>query len=186
MPRVLKARIMVSSEVTGTLVKGVVIGGSLGALGAWAFNSWGGGREAGAGADDSGDPLRANALTLLQKYPHLTGDSNMYVALQEPVPLFLQVDSEAVRPLLGSLDTLVSTFSDLHRGSTRPADVAIALRARREASNRLHALTRKARQEKPLLASEIDEDLQTLKKCMDGYIHNCMQQSNLNMMERAL
>ena len=174
---------MAVSELSGRVLRGTLLGGSLGALGAWALASWGGGGD--ASAEDAEDPLRGTALTMLQTYPNLVADPNMYVALQEPVPLFLQVDSEAVRHLLASLDALVGTFTGLHRGSTRPGDVATALRARREASNRLHALTRKARQRKPLLASELEEDLQTLKKCMDGYIHNCMQQSNLNLMERG-
>ena len=48
----------------------------------------------------------------------------------------------------------------------------------------LYALVRKARRKKPLLACDMDEDLQRLKTCMDGYIYNSMQQSSLNLMER--
>ena len=34
-----------------------------------------------------------------------------------------------------------------------------------------------------MAASDIEEDIQAIKKSMDGYIHNCMQQSNLNIPE---
>jgi hypothetical protein len=58
------------------------------------------------------------------------------------------------------------------------------LKCRREVSRLLLVLVRKARQTRPLLASDIDEDLETVRKCIEGYIHNCMQQSNLNVMEQ--
>jgi hypothetical protein len=170
--------------LTARLVKGAVLGGSLGALGAWAAFNWSTSGGEGDGGDEA-DPLRSRAIALLQAYPNVASDSNLYVALQEPVPVFLQVDADMVRLLLESLDLLVGTVVSVNHGSTRPGDVAKAIRARREANNRLHALVRKSRQTKPLLASELEEDLQTIKKCVDGHVHNCMHQSNLNIMENV-
>ena len=78
----------------GTMMKGAVLGGSLGALGAWmALGSAGPGAR--KDVPDESDPLRSQAITLLHAYPHILTDSNMYVALQEPVPLFLQLDRES-------------------------------------------------------------------------------------------
>ena len=159
-----------------TLLTTAVLVGALGAWTAYSFEN--------TGNDEEGGSLRTRAFRLLQLYPNIAADSSLLVALQEPAHLFFQVDANATRHLLDSLELLVSTFSKLAQGSQKPAEVATALRARREASTRLHALVRKARRKKPLLACEMDEDLQTLKTCMDGYIHNCLQQSSLNLMER--
>ena len=171
-------------DASSRLFRGVLVGGTVGALVSWAaFSS----KREGVpgGGSGQGDGLKEDALGLLHEYPNLCRDSNLYVALQEPVLLFLQLDQESTRQFLRNLEQLASLFLVIRDGSTKPGDIAVALKRRREASNRLHALLRKARQKKPLAASELDEDVEVIRKSMEGYIHNSMQQSNLNIMERC-
>ena len=168
-------------DASSRLFRGVLVGGTVGALVSWA--AFASKREGGLGGSGQGDGLKEGALGLLHEYPNLCRDSNLYVALQEPVLLFLQLDQESTLQFLRNLEQLASLFLVIRDGSTKPGDVAVALKLRREASNRLHALLRKARQKKPLAASELDEDVAVIRKSMEGYIHNSMQQSNLNIME---
>ena len=123
------------------------------------------------------------ATAMLEMYPLVLRDGAILSALQEPVPLFLQLDTIATQDLLQSLEELIRVFFNLRDGSTQPSMVSDALRARRAASNRLLCLVRTAKQQKPLAACDIEEDVEMLKKSMDGFVHNCMQQSNLNIME---
>ena len=171
----------VMEDASSRLFRGILIGGTVGALVSWAACA--SKREGAPGGGGQGNSFKENALCLLHKYSNLCSDSNLYVALQEPLLLFHQLDQETTSQFLRNLEQLASLFVSIRNGSTKPGDVAVALKLRREASNRLHALLKKARQKKPLAASELDEDIEVIRKSMEGYIHNSMQQSNLNIME---
>lgn len=149
-----------------SLVPSTLIGASLGALFAWAVLSRR--REA---------PERAEGLGA---YPRLCTDSILYVALQEPLRVFRQCDSAAAQELLESLDRLVGLFLELSAGSTAPRVVPLILKEKRDASNRLQALLRKAWKAHPFAASELEQDVQSIKNSLDGYVHNSMQQVGLN------
>jgi hypothetical protein len=153
------------------LVTGAVLGGLLGAALSWASV------PGPADADDNA------ALRALQSFAWLPQDRTMFAALQEPTLLFLQVDRASAMEFLRSADELVALFGALRAGQCKPSLVSDALRVKREASNRLMLLQRQARQTRPLTASEVEEDILTVSKILEGYVHNCMQQSNLNLME---
>jgi hypothetical protein len=99
------------------------------------------------------------------------------------VRLFQQLDPAGARGLLESLDKLAALFMELSAGSAKPGIIPLVLKARREASNRLHALLRKAWRGQPFAASEIEQDVQSIKKSMEAYVYNSMQQSNLNLLQ---
>lgn len=164
-----------------TLLGGILVGGALGGVTAWMLSDKS--DEGGETTERSTEELMHRAAVLLGRFPLVQRDGAIVSALQEPVPLFLQLDPVATQEFLQSLEELIHVFLNLREGSTQPSKVSDALRARREASNRLLCLVRKARQRKPLAACDIEEDVETLKKSMDGFVHNCMQQSNLNIME---
>lgn len=124
------------------------------------------------------------AVSVLQSYPHVWNDCTLQVALQEPVLLFVDLDRDTTLQFLDSLEQLCGVAARLRGGYAKPGIVATAIRSRRDVSRLLHALVRKARQKRPLLATELDEDLESVRKSIDGYVHNCMQQSNLNVMEQ--
>ena len=149
-----------------SLVPSTLIGASLGALFAWAMLS--SRREGPEGAE------------YLNAYPQLCTDSILYVSLQEPLRVFQQCDSGAARGLLESLERLVGLFRELSAGSTAPRVLPLILKEKREASNRLHALVRKAWKAQPFAASELEQDIQSIKNCLEGYVHNSMQQNGLN------
>lgn len=155
------------------VLQGIVVGGVLGgALSCFL-------------TDRQGElPQKAqSAEKLLALYPHAMADGCMRAALLEPVQLFMQVDECATREFLQSLDKLVAIFIRLREGARQPSKVSEALQTRRSASNRLLSLVRKTRQKLPLAVCDVEEDIETIKKAMEGLVHNCLQQSNLNMME---
>ena len=161
------------------LVGGILLGSALGAATALLWSS-SGGQE-----DVTSSKTGENAAEVLAARRHLSSDGSLCAALQEPVLLFLSLDAPGTRRLLDDIDNLARVFAQLRQGDARPSQVSLALQARREANNRLHALIRKARQARPLLACELSEDFDELKRIMDGFVHNCVQQSSLNLMERG-
>ena len=118
------------------LIRGVLVGGSIGALVSCAAYS--------ATSAASGPKEAPDTFALLGAYPNICNDSNLYVALQEPSLLFQQLDQQAARNLLQNLENLAELFSKLRAGCSKPGEIAVALKERREASNRLHSLVRKA------------------------------------------
>ena len=134
------------------LIRGVLVGGCVGAVVSWAACSAPGAASAtneGAAAGGASD-----TLALLRSYPSICGDSNLFVALQEPSLLFQQLDPQATRSLLQNLENLVDLFSKLRAGCRKPGEIAVALKERRGGSNRLRSLLRKARQKRLLARSK--------------------------------
>ena len=165
------------SVEASSLLQGTLIGGSLGAFIAWGLMSkW-------SQVAENEDKALADSLALLHAHRQLCSDSILYVALQEPLRVFQQCDSAGAQGLLQSLNRLVSLFQELSAGSTAPEAIPRILKEKREASNRLHALLRKAWRAQPFAASEIEQDIQCIKKSIDGYVHNSMQQSTLNLLK---
>ena len=159
-------------DVSSRLVRGAIVSTGLGVLAAWASRSFHSEQDTASVAGP-----QQTVLTTLHEYASVCTDSNLYVALQEPVLLFMKLDESGTRLLLRSLDELISIYAQLTQGIVGPGAVASALNKRRRASSQLRLLRSTARQKRPLLASELDEDLDVVQKCLDGYVHNCMQQS---------
>lgn len=156
----------------------VLAGGALGALFAWYATS-----SPTSLSESESIKSNSGALGLLDEHKYICGDSILYTTLQEPLILFYNTDEPGTRAFLKHTDALIERFAVLRTGISRAGEIPLVLRERREASNRLLILLRDARRKRPLAASEICEDVETIKKTLDSYVHNCMQQSNLNILE---
>jgi len=151
-------------------VKGFFIGGALGAALGLALGFARRGSE-GQGA--------AESLVDLSHYPFLSKDGGLSASLHEPVSVFKTLDADGCALLLQAFDDLVHVYKLCREGESRPSLVSDALQARRAASNHLLALMRKARQRKPLEASDISEDVEALKRCLADYVYNIDQEQRL-------
>ena len=124
-------------------------------------------------------------VDVFRGYPRLCGDAVLYVALQEPVLVFQRLDPTGTHRLLHSLNEMTDIFVRLRVGTVQPALVARVLSARRLAAKELSQLMLQAMRTKPTEASEMEEDIKAIRTSMEGCVHNCMQQSNLNLMEQV-
>lgn len=115
----------------------------------------------------------------LAGYPSLRRNSELRAALQDTVPLFQGLDGASARGLLDALEKLCQLYESCRSGDARPVLVAQALDAKRRASSALAVLTRKARQQRPMAASDLSEDLQALKKFMEDQLYNISQEQSL-------
>lgn len=156
----------------------VLAGGAVGALIAWYATS-----SPISSPQSESAQSNSGVLGLLDKHKYICSDSVLYTTLQEPLILFYNTNDLGTRAFLKHTDALIERFMVLRTGVRRPREIPLVLRERREASNRLHSLVRDARRKRPIAASEIHDDVETIKKILDGYVHNCMQQSNLNILE---
>lgn len=162
------------------VLRTVVAGGALGALVSWFYALYQQGNHEEKDKVDVGP-----AMSLLHTHKLVCADGVLYVALQEPVSLFYKLDLTATRGFLNHLEALMNYFSLLRGGGGNPGDIGQAIKQRREANIRLRALQRLLRRSKPMAASDLEEDILTIQKIMDGCIHNCMQQSNVNILEHS-
>uniref|UniRef100_A0A6C0BZU5 Uncharacterized protein n=1 Tax=viral metagenome TaxID=1070528 RepID=A0A6C0BZU5_9ZZZZ len=169
------------SEATSlSLASPVLVGGAIGAFVAWYLSSC-----SASTASNERAPRNEGALGVLDEHEYICRDSILYTTLQEPLILFYSTNQLGTRAFLKHTNSLIERFSVLRTGVRRPREIPLVLRSRREASNRLHILLREARRKRPMAASDIQEDVETVKKILDGYVHNCMQQSNLNLLENV-
>jgi len=153
----------------GAVVKGFFIGGAVGAsvAAAFAYN------RAPAEAAESEEE------TDFSRYKHLHMDGALVANLQEPVAVFKPLDSKLCVSMLHAFDDLARIYFSCRTGESRPSLVAEALKAKRTATNHLLALVKKARQQKPMAASEILQDVEALKKNIADYIYNITQEQSL-------
>lgn len=159
----------------------VVAGGALGAFIGWCAMS-----SPKAGTERACETTGSRALGLLESHKYVCSDSILYTTLQEPLILFYDTNEPRTRSFLKHADTLIEHFAFLRSGKRRAGEIPLVLRERREASNHLLLLLRDAKRKRPMAASEIQEDIEMIKKILDGYVHNCMQQSNLNLLEATV
>jgi len=147
---------------------GFFIGGAVGAAAAYFLS-----RRGAEEGDDAGPGLD------LARYKSLSADAALAAALTEPVHLLFSLDRPETLALLQNFDDLCAAYTRCRLGDAKPSLVAEALAARRLASARLAALTRRARQERAILASELAEDFEALKKALADYIYNINQEHGL-------
>ena len=152
----------------GTVVKGFFIGGAVGAAAAAAF-AYNRPSEA-TGSEEETD---------FSRYKHLNMDGALVANLQEPVAVFKPLDGQLCVSMLNAFDDLARIYFACRTGESRPSLVAEALKAKRAATNHLLALVRKARQRKPMAASDILQDVEALKKNIADYIYNITQEQSL-------
>ena len=144
----------------GTVVKGFFIGGAVGAAAAAAF-AYNRPSEA-TGSEEETD---------FSRYKHLNMDGALVANLQEPVAVFKPLDGQLCVSMLNAFDDLARIYFACRTGESRPSLVA--------ATNHLLALVRKARQRKPMAASDILQDVEALKKNIADYIYNITQEQSL-------
>ena len=162
------------AAVINTILAGGILSGFL----CWTFNK----KRIKNEEDVVIETSRDKAVQLLRKFPALSLDTQFCAILEEPIALFIQIDPDTSEAFVKCLNELVCIFSSLLQGSSKPSDVARALRARRESLKHMHSLFKKAKQKRPLEASEMQEDIKQISTSLDNFIHNSMQQSNLNIM----
>ena len=119
---------------------------------------------------------------IISKYPCLYSDRHLCAVLEEPITLFMQINESATRNLLQNVDNLLSIFVNLLQGCAKPSLVASVLKARRATTNHLYILIKEAKRKRPLEVSDMQEDFKVINTSLDNLVHNCMQQSNLNIM----
>jgi len=154
----------------GALIKGFLLGGAVGAVVVAASFSHRKDSKEGEPIDDEVD---------FSPYKHLNMDGALVANLQEPVAVFKSLDNQACVTMLYAFDDLARIYVSCRTGESRPGLVAEALKAKRVATNHLLALVKKARQRKPMAASEIMQDVEALKKNVADYIYNITQEQSL-------
>ena len=148
---------------------GALVGGAIGAAVGFFLAS----RQASeGGSGDGGEGALAG-------YPALRKNPELRVALQDAAPLFRGLDGATTDGLLGALQRICQIYESCRSGDARPVLVAQAVEAKRRASTALAVLTRKARQQRPMAASELAEDLQALKKFLEDQLYNITQEQSL-------
>ena len=160
-----------------TICSGILAGGFLGGFVCWIFKN--------LQTDNHtlvSKTKQEQAAAEIQLYSAIKSDRQLASLLEEPLAVFMQVDMQASKDFLQSIQDLVTVFHKLLQGSAKPSNVSHALRTRREALNRLQALIKKSRTLKPVEISDMHEDFESIKKSLDNFVHNSMQQSNLNIM----
>lgn len=151
------------------LVKGFLIGGVVGAAVAAGVQYKAPNDEVASSEDDLDFSV----------YKHLNNDGSLVAILQEPVAVFKPLDKPSCEAMLQAFDELARIYSACRGGESRPSLVADALKAKRTANGHLLALVKKARQRKPVAASEILQDVEALKKSIADYIYNITQEQSL-------
>ena len=126
-----------------------------------------------------GEGKTSDEETDFSRYKHLSMDGSLLANLQEPVEVFRPLDGQACVSMLQALDDLARIYYSCRTGESRPSLVAEALKAKRMAMNQLLALVKKARQRKPMAASDILQDVEALKKNIADYIYNITQEQSL-------
>jgi hypothetical protein len=152
---------------------GFLVGGSLGA----AVGFFMAARQTG-GEESSDDGLAG--------YPSVRRNSVLRMTLHDMVPLFKDLDRATNESLLGALEKICQLYESCKSGDARPVVVAQALEAKRRASSALAVLSRKARQQRPMAASDLSEDLQALKKFLEDQLYNISQEQSLQSSSRVI
>jgi len=112
----------------------------------------------------------------LRRYASVSRDAALSSALLEPARLFAALDAEASEELLGALDALAGAYERCRGGATSPLLLAEAMAARRRAAGALRRLVRLARQRRPMVASDLAEDVASLERYLDDCVHNVDQE----------
>jgi hypothetical protein len=150
------------------LAKGVLAGGVLGAsLVALCLKA-----TSTEGSNNKASDEQEGVHAELTRYKHLASDAFLTSSLQEPLVMFRHTDARACEELLSSLDELVGLYALSKTGAGTPALVAKALRARRAAGERLTNLMKALRDQKPLAASDLEQDVELIKKSLQDYVYN--------------
>ena len=144
---------------------GAVLGGSAGALLAAYLYS----QASSSSGDEDG----------LARYPHVRKNAALRASLRDVTPLFTDLSAGMYASLLEALDQLCQLYDACRNGDARATIVARALDCKRRVSTALSVLTRKARQERPMAASDVSEDLAALKKFLDDQVYNITQEQSL-------
>ena len=156
-------------------MKGFFMGGIVGASVAAALTTFKKPSDAVRGEEDD---VRGGGVNW-SAYKHINLDGGLLAILQEPASLFWSLDQTACSAMLDSYDELARIYMSCRQGESRPTVVSDALAAKRSASNHLLALNKKARQKKPMAASEILQDVEALKKSLQDYVYNIDQEQAL-------
>ena len=135
----------------------VAVGSAVGALFAWSVTSP-------QTVDTETASNNTGILKLLDEHRFICADSTLYTTLQEPLILFYTTNAVATKAFLKHTDCLIQRFFDLRSGLKRPQEIPLVLKERRQASNRLHILVRDTRKKRPMAASEIQEEVEVIKK----------------------
>ena len=161
----------------GALVKGFLFGGVAGAAvvaGLAHFNN------PARGAADPTTSLVSSPEDL-SAYKYISMDGALVANLHEPLAVFRPLDPTTTTSFLAAFDEVARVYFLCRQGSGRPSLLADALKAKRTATSHLLALTRKARQSKPLAASDLSQDLEALKQSLGDYIYNTTQEQGLHL-----
>jgi len=152
---------------------GFFIGGSVGAAIAYVVA-----RKMAAGKEDDAEATLSSVD--LARYKNINADGAMRTALAGPAALFATIDRRETTALLQNYEDIGAAYAACRAGDTKPSLMAKALTARRLASSRLAALTRRARQERPTPASDLSEDFEACKKFLADYVYNISQEQGLH------
>ena len=166
------------TSIIDRILPGILAGGVLTTAAFWAI-----GASSDFSASDESAGASVPVATLLGPYKNIIVDGVLWDAVSEVAPVFYRFDPDLTQDLLMHLDKLLSTFASLRTGITKPAYVASALSARRQSRKRMDMLIRLVRRKQPILASDLTEGCKIINIAMDGHVHNCMQQSSLNLIE---
>ena len=155
----------------GSVVKGLLIGGSLGALAGLALA-----RSRATRPSEAGE---TSNLTDLSSYPNICKDGALMASLQAPIEVFRSLDANCCAMLLQAFDDLVRIYGLCRHGQSKPSLLSDALQARRASSNHLLALMRKVRQRRPMLVGDVEDDVEALRRSLTDYLYNIDQEQQL-------
>jgi len=126
---------------------------------------------------------RDKVQDIIDSFEHLRSDRALTSILYDIVVLFEQIDTDATRGLLVDIDSMVYMYTSLLRGESRPGAIAYVLRLRRAVKNRIGNLVTITKRTRPTSLTYLIEDIRALYELIESYVHNCEQQSNLNISE---
>lgn len=156
-----------------TLETGLLVGGLVGGA-ATAFLTWKARGATHSGEEDEFVP-----------YPSVHRNPDLRALLQDATPVFKALDSPSLHAMLEALNDLCRIYESCRSGDARPVLVAQALECRRRASTCLSGLSKKARQQKPMAASDLSEDLAGLQKFLEDQLYNITQEQSLQSSYRT-
>ena len=157
----------------GTIETGLIVGGILGGV-TTACLAW---KRSGVTSSGEEDELAS--------YPSVYRNPTLRALLQDATPVFKALDSTTFHCMLHSLNDLCKIYESCRSGDARPVLVAQALERRRQASTCLSSLSKKARQQKPMAASDLSEDLLGLNKFLEDQLYNITQEQSLQSSYRT-